>query len=433
VTLTDGVYARRLFGVQMCCSVYNRMCFVRDATIAEYKRLVRLGLQVPEEGPVVPAHQPEPSTFLQQKFVAAVQDVIDIAGEVMPHEKDVHHMDEKLTSDLQRTHERVYLPCGLVKSKIDLVREFVNRQALPPLKDSQMHYVATKMWAKYFWWVHVKKWIPFAMCDECTQLFAKLLAAKEPAEREAIKCERLDHRHRCACFRKHHEVRICMGLHMKDEFLSLVIDGMDNQKTQLPRLDGKLHSKTLNNVGEFLGTKLLGVLAHGYGFYGGWCLPRYEGGSSLVCTTLLRVIQLIRDRREGSLPPVLLIQADNCGRENKNQFMVAFLGWLVWKGYFKEVRMYFLQVGHTHSIIDQRFSQVHRQIQNRAILDMEEMMDTVSSLFKDDGFVVHEVIEDIADFKRFFNGTRHSLQGLGTLRTTNCKGTQHTTRVQRDV
>jgi hypothetical protein len=224
-----------------------------------------------------------------------------------------------------------------------------------------------------------------------------------------------------------------LGLQRPDDFLSLIIDGMDNQKTQLPRVEGKLYSKTLNNVGEFLGTKLLAVLAHGYGFYGGWCLPRYEGGSSLICTVLLRVIQLIKTQRGGTLPPVLLIQADNCGRENKNQFVLAFLGWLLHKGYFQEIRLSFLPVGHTHAIIDQRFSQVHRKIQNKVILDMEEMMDTVSGLFKEDGFVIHEVVEDVVDFKQFFSDNRFELQGLGTIRTSEDKGRSvHAIRIKND-
>jgi hypothetical protein len=185
--------------------------------------------------------------------------------------------------------------------------------------------------------------------------------------------------------------------------------------------------------GEFLGTKLLAVLAHGYGFYGGWCLPRYPGGSSLVCSVLLRVIQMIQEKRGGSLPPTLLIQADNCGRENKNQYAIAFCGWLVDQGFFQEVRLSFLLVGHTHSIIDQRFSIIHRKLKNRAILDMEEMFSSVADLFKDDGFVHHEVVHDIVDWQLFFQGTRHDLQGLGTMRTTINKGRSvHCLRIKKD-
>ena len=362
-----------------------------------------------------------------------MQDAIDCAGETMPHLHDIHPDDDDLPEEKQRSHARVYLPCGMVANQIELVKEFVKSNKLPPLPDDRIVYVAHKLWKKFFWWVHIKKWIPFAMCDECMNLFATLMAAKTTEERDAIKLGRQNHRERCTSFRRNHELRMMLGLQQPEHFLSMIIDGMDNQKTQLPRVEGKLYSKTLNNVGEFLATKLLGVLTHGYGFYGGWVLPRYEGGSSLICTVLLRVIQLIRTQRGGSLPPVLLLQADNCGRENKNQFMVAFLGWLVHAGYFVEIRLSFLPVGHTHSIIDQRFSQVHKKVQNRVILDMEEMIDTVAPLFKDDGFIKHEIIEDIVDFKSFFGNNRFELQGLGTMRTKLDKGRSlHSLRITRD-
>lgn len=37
------------------------------------------------------------------------------------------------------------------------------------------------------------------------------------------------------------------------------------------------------------------------------------------------------------LPPTLYVQADNCFRENKNKFVLAFCEMLVWKNIFKEV------------------------------------------------------------------------------------------------
>lgn len=162
-------------------------------------------------------------------------------------------------------------------------------------------------------------------------------------------------------------------------------------------------------------------------------MPRYPGGSSLVCTVLLRVVQIIREKRGGTLPPVLIIQADNCGRENKNQHVIAFCSWLIEIGFFQEVRLYFLPVGHTHSIIDQRFSQVHRRLQNRAVLDLPGMFDAVGSLFSEDGFVVHEVVDDIIDWQFFFSGLRYELMGLGTMRSTVSKGCSvHALMITRD-
>jgi hypothetical protein len=106
------------------------------------------------------------------------------------------------------------------------------------------------MWNKYFWHVHIKKWIPFAMCDHCMGLFAKLVASKSDAERAILKEGRQDHRDRCCGFRKMHELRMVLGELYKELFLSMIVDGMDNRKTQMPRLEGKLHSKHLDNTGK---------------------------------------------------------------------------------------------------------------------------------------------------------------------------------------
>jgi hypothetical protein len=60
--------------------------------------------------------------------------------------------------------------------------------------------------------------------------------------------------------------------------------------------------------------------------------------------------------RQWKLPLVLQIQANNCGRENKNIYMFGLCAALVAQRYFKEVQLPFLIVGHTHEDIDQRFS-----------------------------------------------------------------------------
>jgi hypothetical protein len=120
---------------------------------------------------------------------------------------------------------------------------------LPSLDDTTVHYLTTKLWERYYWHVHIKKWIPFAKCNACTTMFAALVSSKSAEESDRIKAERQVHRERCTAFRKFHTVRMELGNHRSDAFLSLIIDGMDNQKTMVPRLEGKLHSKMLHNEG----------------------------------------------------------------------------------------------------------------------------------------------------------------------------------------
>ena len=71
-------------------------------------------------------------------------------------------------------------------------------------------------------------------------------------------------------------------------------------------------------------------------------------------TTLYHHLRSLREM--GRLSPTLLFQADNCSRENKNRWLLAFMAMLIAKGWFSEIHLSFLYPGHTHEDIDQMFS-----------------------------------------------------------------------------
>ena len=87
-------------------------------------------------------------------------------------------------------------------------------------------------------------------------------------------------------------------------------------------------------------THLCGVLVHGVALYTHlWFDAHHAHDSNQVVTSLAKVLGDVRSRK-GSLPPVLRIQADNCGRKNKNKYMFAYCASLVALGYFREVRLF---------------------------------------------------------------------------------------------
>ena len=79
-------------------------------------------------------------------------------------------------------------------------------------------------------------------------------------------------------------------------------------------------------------THLTGVINHGYGVSCYINLLTWPHDANLVINVLVDTI-LKRER----LPPVLYLQLDNTARENKNQFIMTFLSYLVQVGVFKEV------------------------------------------------------------------------------------------------
>ena len=92
-----------------------------------------------------------------------------------------------------------------------------------------------------------------------------------------------------------------------------------------------------------------------------------------MVTSLAKVLGDVRSRK-GSFPPVLRIQADNCGRENKNKYMFAYCTSLVALGYFWEVRLFFFIIGHTHEDIDQRISIISSVLKQQDVESMKEML-----------------------------------------------------------
>lgn len=343
----------RVTGVVTCPQVYVRLSFHRRADVFKIQRLVAGGdpLDLPKE---VARTEPKVGSFLQQTYIDLIRLVIQDLGETMPHEFDVNPLDK------EDKRARVYIPSGLASNVLDLTRLLNERGKLPfGTTPATLEYLSHKVFPRHFWYVHIKKWMPFARCDKCVSFFNELLAARTESERQAVRRERAFHIDCCTLFRRRHEMRMALGTEHPSLFCSVVADAMDNAKTQLPRVEGNLHNKKLDSRGQFLGCELLGVLVHGIMFYGAWILPHLKCNAAATITVLFRVMALVLSLKK-LLPPVLLLQADNSGRDNKNQFMIAFMGWLVEKRFFKEARMYFLTVGHTHCIIDQRFSQVRR-------------------------------------------------------------------------
>lgn len=50
-------------------------------------------------------------------------------------------------------------------------------------------------------------------------------------------------------------------------------------------------------------------------------------------------------KNQGKLPPVLFLQLDNCGGDNKNHVVFGYLAYLVQLGVFHTVYVNFLPVG----------------------------------------------------------------------------------------
>jgi hypothetical protein len=100
------------------------------------------------------------------------------------------------------------------------------------------------------------------------------------------------------------------------------------------------------------------VLLYGYNLNIYPSFPWVRTGANLATTALMHTIvkwQTDLQHLQQDLPRVLHILADG-GSENVNKTMLMLYAWLVSHGVFEEIHVHRLPVGHTHSILDQRFS-----------------------------------------------------------------------------
>ena len=84
-----------------------------------------------------------------------------------------------------------------------------------------------------------------------------------------------------------------------------------------------------------LRTHLTGVIAHGSGSHYYFDFLQFPHDSNLTLFALLKTLEELN--RYKKLPAKLMIQMDNCSRENKNKYVFGFLAILVELNIFTEV------------------------------------------------------------------------------------------------
>lgn len=143
----------------------------------------------------------------------------------------------------------------------------------------------------------------------------------------------------CRCvFLYFRQERLCYYNHRlkskgqdKDNYLCIIIDGMDQAKLLVANL---LNIAKAYCSAWRLRTHLTGVLNHGREVLAFIDLFQWPHGSNLTINVLLRTLVRLQH-----VPDVLYLQMDNCYRENKNQFVFVFLAVLILKGVFTKVHI----------------------------------------------------------------------------------------------
>ena len=122
------------------------------------------------------------------------------------------------------------------------------------------------------------------------------------------------------------------------KYLTIIIDGMDQNKTNVPNVCQQ--TKSTQNLWR-VRTHLTGALVHtkaekGKMVFAFFDLLQWPHDSNLTITLLLAVLHQLQSRLH-ALPKILYLQLDNTSRENKNKYVLSFLALLVQLKVFKKV------------------------------------------------------------------------------------------------
>ena len=217
---------------------------------------------------------------------------------------------------------------------------------------------------------------------------------------------------------------------------------MDTSKTALPRI--RVTTKATQGMGQFP-ISITGMVAHGhangaYAHYAPSCWPRDLNFTISLLARLIRQLEaapvcgtgdlfpyppsnalfeaLLRGKSRridtlnlieaGSprgplpLPKNLYLQLDNSAKDNKNQYLMAFLSLLTARGVFKEIQVGFLLVGHTHEDIDAYFSHLSKSLKSKNTFVVANLMKAFMESQKLS--FLPEFIQEVGNFKSFVKG-----------------------------
>ncbi|XP_078603146.1 uncharacterized protein LOC144877116 [Branchiostoma floridae x Branchiostoma japonicum] len=277
---------------------------------------------------------------------------------------------------------RILLPVGLTRTEIYLQYKDQHKVAAVTLS-----YFCS-IWQKHFKQVSIPKACRMKQCDVC--MLAKQTIASEVSHtaRQSLISKWKRHLQRQQNERETYYERRARAESRRRDYLSLILDGMDQSKSNLPHFKGWTEPKSAGNAR--LDTHITGAIVHGRNTYALLDLSQYPHDSNLAMNSLLHI--MVCEAENGQLPPILNIQVDNCGRENKNRFFLGLMGYLVKKNFFEEITVNFLMVGHTHEDDDAVFSQFSHRLDRKDAKTLDELETVLKDSFhpapKVDNFLV---------------------------------------------
>ena len=229
--------------------------------------------------------------------------------------------------------------------------------------------------------------------------------------------ENLKRLHMCEVRRKYLKFtyRRELPIRYPNDYCHIGIDDMDQVKLQSPHI--VRNTKELSNLLK-LKNHLTGVIVtNGHlendGFFKAFLNnDQFCQDSNKTITIIFDVLQNIQNSI-GKLPRKLMVQTDNCSKDLKNMYVLAFYFLLVEMGVFESVLVSHMPPGHTHNDVDFCFGLIAQQLKKLDIPTFEDLKRKLANIrIKGNNVLVEELIHT-TDFKKFVeDGHLLQIQGV---------------------
>jgi hypothetical protein len=297
-----------------------RMCSMQGYLIRQArKRILQVGSSSSPKKSKVPTYSVRCGNKSRAVLVFQqwIRDRIQLTGDYMPHKEEIHLPPSSVVF-FHKRYEKT-----MRRMKVD--------------KSNTLAYTAFKKHLKTALGDKIKlpKTKTFSKCDECERLTTKEKQATTASDKAYWTMRMMEHDEIQDAEREEYYYHQYLSLKQPDKYISIIIDGMDQKKTQVPR-QRRANKVTADMEGITMCVN--GVICHGHS-------PRqqvytfpsnFPKDSNMTVQTLVNALEAVYGK-EGRLPKRLLLQLDNCGGENKNKTVLMFLLWLVATDVFEEV------------------------------------------------------------------------------------------------
>ena len=243
-----------------------------------------------------------------------LEEFIDSTGDYMPHKSEIH------------------LFVGSIKNLYDQYERYCRTHEIEFVVAMETLRVAFRSIGDY---VKIPKTKLFAQCDECSRLTLAVQSAKTKTSKRAAVIEKGLHIDWQTQERKVYWHHRFLAKTRSNEYACIIIDGMDQQKTNLPRFSKRV-PKTCDNL-EQLGVTIVGSLIHGHSPMMHIMPNDFKKDCNVTIQVLLSTLRHLAKQRKGRpWPHTLFLQLDGAG-DNKNKHLLSLLAHLVRLGIFKKV------------------------------------------------------------------------------------------------